>query len=86
MAYIIRNDDIVPIPIQPGKRVKIGSAYQAPMINYVEYDQLWVQDIMAFGKTPWSWIRWKVPEWCFWAVIWFSVVVVLNFVGKRFLT
>jgi hypothetical protein len=82
MAHIIRDNEIVPIPIAPGKKVKIGSNYQPPLNNYVEYDQLWVQDIMAFGKTPWSWIRWKLPEWIFGLTLWFAVVVALNLLGR----
>ncbi len=85
MAYIIRDNEIVPIPIRPGKKVKIGSAYQPPRINYVEYDQLWVQDVMAFGLTPWSWIRFKGLQWFIGLVVWFSVVVLLNLIVRRYL-
>jgi hypothetical protein len=84
MAFVVRDQEIIPIPIQPGKRVKIGCAYEPPQINYVEYDQLWVQDIMAFGKTPWSWVRWKVPEWIFWFVCWSSFAYALGVVAKRY--
>ena len=31
MAYIIRDGEIVPVPIPVGKRVKIGSAYIPPL-------------------------------------------------------
>ena len=84
MAFVVRDQEIIPIPIQPGKRVKIGCAYEPPKINYVEYDQLWVQDIMAFGKTPWSWIRWKVPEWIFWFVILASGLYIVSFIARRY--
>jgi len=30
MAFIVRDNEIVAIPIQPGKRVKIGCAYEPP--------------------------------------------------------
>ena len=42
MAHIIRDGEIVPIAIPVGKRIKIGSAYIAPLENHIADDQLYV--------------------------------------------
>ena len=81
MTWLIRNGEVV--QIKPKNKVKIGSNYQPKPTNYVEYDQLWVQDVFFVGKTPWSWIRWKTPQWIFGLIIWFAVCVILNLIARR---
>jgi hypothetical protein len=85
MAYIVRNDEIVPIPIPVGKRVKIGSAYISPLENHIANDQLWIQDVFAFRSLPWYAIRNRFEKWLFLASLWGAVVVILNMIGRYFL-
>lgn len=47
MAFYVRNDEIIPVAIPVGKRVKIGSAYIPPLDNHISNDQIWIQDIFT---------------------------------------
>lgn len=82
MAYIVRNEEIVPVPIPVGKRVKIGSAYNPPLKNYVFNDQLWIQDVFAFKQIPWYAIRNRFERWLFLACMWFASFYILTIVGR----
>jgi hypothetical protein len=85
MAWIIRGNTVEWIEVKPEKRVKIGSAYQPPQINYVESDQVWIQDIMTFNKSPWVWNPLKVPEWIFTGFACAAISVVFSLLVRRYL-
>jgi len=85
MAFIIRNDEIVPVPIPLGKRVKIGSAYLAPLENHIANDQLWIQDVFAFNNIPWYAIRNRYEKYFVALAIYFAIVVILSMIGRHFL-
>jgi len=40
MAYYIRDGEIIPVAVPLGKRVKIGSNYREPIVNYIANDKL----------------------------------------------
>lgn len=82
MAFIVREEEVVPIAIPLGKRVKIGSAYNPPLENYVSNDQLWIQDVFAFNQIPWYAIRNRAEKWLFLVALWGSVVYMLNMLAR----
>ena len=85
MAYIMRDNEIVPVPIPVGKRVKIGSAYIPPLQNHIANDQLWIQDVFAFRSLPWYAIKNRFEKWLFLGALWGAVVVMLNMIGRYYL-
>ena len=82
MAFIIRNDEIVPIAIPLGKRVKIGSAYIAPLENHIANDQLWIQDVFTFKTLPWYAIKNRLEKYLVLWVLWGSIFYVLSFIAR----
>lgn len=85
MAFIIRDGEMVPIPIPTGKRVKIGSAYIRPLENHISNDQLWVQDVFTFNSIPWYAIKYRFEKWLLYAVLWGSTAYILSFIGRYYL-
>jgi hypothetical protein len=85
MAYIVRNDEIVPIAIPVGKRVKIGSAYVAPLPNHIDNDQLWIQDVFTFNQIPWYAVRNRAEKWLLMLVLWGAITMMLSFIGRYYL-
>jgi len=85
MAHIIRDGEIVPIAIPIGKRVKIGSAYIAPLENHIANDQLWIQDIFAFNNLPWYAIKSRFEKYLVGFALWGATVYMLTFIGRYFL-
>jgi hypothetical protein len=85
MAYIVRDNEIIPIPIQLGKRVKIGSGYITPLENHIANDQLWIQDVFTFNQIPWYAIRNRLEKFLVLASIYGAIVVMLTMVGRYFL-
>jgi hypothetical protein len=73
MAHIIRDGEIVPIAIPLGKRVKIGSAYEPPLENYVANDQ------------PWYAIKNRFEKYLVGFAIWGTLVYALAMIGRYFL-
>lgn len=76
MAYYIRNQEIVPVAIPVGKRVKIGKDYIEPLGNYIANDQLWIQDIYTFNNLPWYAIRNRYERYLVYLTLWFAWFVV----------
>lgn len=85
MAHIIRDGEIVPIAIPLGKRVKIGSAYISPLENHIAPDQLWIQDIFTFNSIPWYAIKSRFEKFLIGFVLWGSIAVILNMLGRYYL-
>ncbi len=85
MAYIVRDNEIVPIAIPQGRRVKIGSNYRAPLQNHIAADQLWIQDVYTFNQIPWYAIRNRLEKFLVLASIYGAIVVMLTMVGRHFL-
>ena len=85
MAYIIRNGELVPIPIPLNQRVKIGRYYQPPQLNYIDSDQLWIQDVYTFKQIPWYAIKNRFERYFLYGILWFSVAVILNLIGRHYL-
>lgn len=85
MAYIIRDGELVAIPIPLNKRAKIGRYYQPPQLNYIANDQLWIQDVYTFKQIPWYMIKNRFERYLLYGTLWFSVVVILNLVGRHLL-
>jgi hypothetical protein len=85
MAYIIRDDEIVPIAIPVGKRIKIGLMYNRPVENYVSNDQLWIQDIYAFNILPWYAVRNRAFKYLVGFSIWGSIVYMMNMLARYYL-
>ena len=85
MAHIIRDGEIVPIAIPLGKRVKIGSAYEPPLENYVANDQLWIQDVFTFNTIPWYAIKNRFEKYLVGFAIWGTLVYALTMIGRYFL-
>ena len=85
MAFIVRNQEIVPIPIPLGKRVKIGSAYNVPLENHVANDQLWIQDIYTFNNIPWYAIRNRYEKYLVAVLLYLAIVVMLSMIGRYYL-
>lgn len=76
MAYYIRDQEIVPVAIPVGKRVKIGKDYIEPLSNYIANDQLWIQDIYTFNNLPWYAIRNRYERYLVYLTLWFAWFVV----------
>lgn len=76
MAYYIRDQEIVPVAIPVGKRVKIGKDYIKPLKNYIANDQLWIQDIYTFNNLPWYAIRNRYERYFVYATLWFAWFVI----------
>jgi hypothetical protein len=76
MAYYIRNQEIVPVAIPIGKRVKIGKDYIEPLGNYIANDQLWIQDIYTFNNLPWYAIRNRYERYLVYLTLWFAWFVI----------
>jgi hypothetical protein len=76
MAYYIRNQEIVPVAIPIGKRVKIGKDYTQPLGNYIANDQLWIQDIYTFNNLPWYAIRNRYERYLTYLALWFAWFVI----------
>ena len=85
MAFIVRDNEIVPIAIPLGKRIKIGSNYTAPYENYVANDQLWIQDVFTFNNIPWYAIRNRFEKYLVVGVIYFAIVLILSMIGRYYL-
>ena len=82
MAYIVRDNEIVPIAIPPGRRVKIGSNYRAPLANHIANDQLWIQDVFTFSNIPYYAVRFRFEKYLVQASLWLGVVVVFGMIGR----
>jgi hypothetical protein len=76
MAYYIRDQEIVPVAIPIGKRVKIGKDYIEPLGNYIANDQLWIQDIYTFNNLPWYAIRNRYERYLTYLTLWFAWFVI----------
>jgi len=85
MAFIVRDNEIVPIAIPLGKRIKIGSNYTAPYENYVANDQIWIQDVFAFNSIPWYAIRNRFEKYLVVGVIYCAIVLILSMIGRYYL-
>lgn len=85
MAYIVRDNEIVPVPIPVGKRVKIGKNYVAPLPNYISDDQLWIQEIFTFNNLPWYAIKNRLEKWFLMFVLYGAIVVMLTMIGRYYL-
>jgi hypothetical protein len=85
MAHIIRDGEIVPIAIPVGKRVKIGSAYIAPLENHIADDQLWIQDVFTFNSIPWYAIKNRFEKYLLGFVIWGTLTYILTMIGRYYL-
>jgi len=85
LAHIIRDGEIVAVPIPLNQRVKIGRYYQPPQLNHISNDQLWIQDVYAFKQIPWYAIRNRYERYFLYAVLWFSVVNILVLIGRHYL-
>jgi hypothetical protein len=85
VAHIIRDGEIIAIPIPLNQRVKIGRHYQPPQLNYLANDQLWIQDVYVFKQIPWYMIKNRFERYLLFGVLWFSVVVILNLIGRYYL-
>lgn len=85
MAHIIRDGEIVPIPIQLNQRVKIGRYYQPPQLNYISSDQLWVQDVYTFKQIPWYMIKNRVEKYLLGITIYGCILWMLVMIGRHWL-
>ena len=85
MAYIVRDNEIVPIAIPPGRRVKIGSNYRAPLANHIAMDQLWIQDVFTFSNIPYYAVRFRFERYLVQASLWLGVVVMFSMIGRYLL-
>ena len=85
MAYIVRDNEIVPIAIPQGRRVRIGSNYRAPLANHIANDQLWIQDVFTFGNIPYYAVRFRFEKYLVQASLWLGVVVMLSMIGRYLL-
>ena len=85
MAYIVRDNEIVPIAIPQGQRVKIGSNYRAPLQNHIATDQLWIQDVFTFSQIPYYAVRFRFEKYLVQASIWLGIVVMFGMIGRYLL-
>ena len=85
MAHIIRDGEIVPIPIPLNQRVKIGRYYQPPQLNHIASDQLWIQDVYTFRQIPWYMIKNRFERYLLYAVLYGAIVVMLTMIGRYWL-
>lgn len=85
MAHIVRDGEIVPIPIPLNQRVKIGKHYLPPQLSYLAKDQLWIQDVYTFNQIPWYMIKNRYERYLLYAVLYGSIVVMLTMIGRYWL-
>lgn len=85
MAHIVRDGEIVAIPIPLNQRVKIGRYYQPPQLNYIANDQLWIQDVYTFRQIPWYMIKNRFERYLLYAVLYGAIVVMLTMIGRYWL-
>ena len=85
MAFIVRDNEIVPVPIPVGRRVKIGSNYRPPLESHIANDQLWVQDVFTFSQIPYYAIRFRFEKYLVLATTWGAVALMLNMIGRYWL-
>lgn len=82
MAYYIRDGEIIPVAVPLGKQVKIGSNYREPLGNYIDHDQLWLQDVYVFNSLPWYAIKNKIEKYMVAWAIWGTIFYVLTMIGR----
>jgi hypothetical protein len=85
MAFIVRDNEIVPVAIPLGKRVKIGKNYIAPLPNYIDNDQLWIQEVFTFNNLPWYAIKNRFEKGLLLFALWGSIVLMLTMIGRYYL-
>jgi hypothetical protein len=85
VAHIVRDGEIVAIPIKLNQRVKIGRYYQPPQLNYIDNDQLWIQDVYTFKQIPWYMIKNRFERYLLYAVLYGAIVVMLTMIGRYWL-
>jgi hypothetical protein len=85
VAHIVRDGEIVAIPIQLNQRVKIGCYYQPPQLNYLDRDQLWIQDVYVFKQIPWYMIKNRFERYLLYAALYGAIVVMLTMIGRHWL-
>lgn len=85
MAYIIRDGEIVAIPIKLNQRVKIGHYYEPPQLNYISSDQLWIQDVYTFNQIPWYMVKNRFERYLLYAILYGAIVVMLTMIGRYWL-
>jgi hypothetical protein len=85
VAHIVRDGEIVAIPIPLNQRVKIGRYYQPPQLNYIDNDQLWIQDVYTFKQIPWYMIKNRFERYLLYAVLYGAIVVMLTMIGRYWL-
>ena len=85
MAHIIRDGEIVAIPIKLNQRVKIGKFYQPPQLSYLANDQLWIQDVYTFKQIPWYMIKHRFERYLLYGVIYGCMVWMLVMIGRYWL-
>ena len=85
MAHIVRDGEIVPIPIPLNQRVKIGRYYEPPQLNHIANDQLWIQDVYTFNQIPWYMIKNRFERYLLYAVLYGAIVVMLTMIGRYWL-
>ena len=85
MAHIVRDGEIVPIPIKLNQRVKIGRYYQPPQLSYLSNDQLWVQDVYTFKQIPWYMVKNRFERYLLYATLYGAIVVMLTMIGRHYL-
>lgn len=85
MAHIIRDGEIVAIPIKLNQRVKIGRYYQPPQLSYLANDQLWIQDVYTFNQIPWYMIKNRFERYLLYAILYGAIVVMLTMIGRYWL-
>lgn len=82
MAYYIRDGEIIPVAVPIGKRVKIGSNYREPLANFIDEDQLWLQDVFVFNSLPWYAIKNRIEKYLVAWAIWGTIFYVLTMIGR----
>lgn len=85
MAHIIRDGEIVAVPIKLNQRVKIGKHYQPPQLNHLANDQLWIQDVYVFKQLPWYMIKNRFERYLLYLVLYGAIVVMLTMIGRYWL-
>jgi hypothetical protein len=85
LAHIIRDGEIVAVPIKLNCRVKIGKHYQPPQLNYLANDQLWIQDVYVFKQIPWYMIKNRLERYLLYLVLYGAIVAMLSMIGRYWL-
>jgi hypothetical protein len=85
VAHVVRDGEIIPIPIKLNQRVKIGKHYQPPQLNYLANDQLWIQDVYTFKQIPWYMIKNRYERYLLYAILYGAIVVMLTMIGRYWL-